>query len=263
LIRWDVLAELMAPRPMPGREMWGRFARKYDGFARLETEFTRHQIDAMHLAPDETVLDIGAGPGRITIPAARLAGRVTALDTSGPMLDVLAENARSAGLENITPLHLRWEDVVIGQNVERHDVVVASRSPGVRDLRKLDEAAVRRAYVMLFAGASLKEFHDELLDGIQEPPPPRPRMRGILSAAALVFNQLCDMDIDANVTYVPDGFTRWYGSREEAYADLSWLKVPPEHLDRFHRNVEPHFRPENGGVRLLRETKTVIVWWSK
>jgi SAM-dependent methyltransferase len=261
-IRWDVLAELAAPRTQPGREVWDRFATRYDGYAHLESEFTRHQIDSMRLAPDETVLDIGAGPGRIAVPAARLARRVTALDASKPMLAVLEQNARVAGVDNLRPLHLAWEDAVVGENLERHDVVVASRSPGMRDLKKLDAVAIKRAYVMLFAGISLKGFHDELLEGIQDPPP-RPPLHRLLSPAALVFNQLCDMGIDASVTYVPDGFTKWYPSREAAYADLAWLGVPPEHAERLRRNLEPHLREEDGGVRLLRETKTVIVWWSK
>jgi hypothetical protein len=263
LINWDVLAGLIFPGPGPGPGIWDRFAVEYDGYARLETEFTRFQIEAMNLSADESLLDIGAGPGRITVPAAKIAGRVTALDASGPMLEVLGRNVCTAGLVNVSRVHMPWEQVVIGEHVQPHDVVIASRSPGMRDLRKLDSAAIKRAYVMLFSGPSLKEFHDELLDGVLDVPAQRRPMRGSLSGHALVFNQLCDMGIDPNVTFVPDGFTNWYETRDSAYRDLSWLHVPADRVERFRHNVDAYLQPENGGYRLLEQTKTAIVWWSK
>ncbi|MDD8025622.1 MAG: methyltransferase domain-containing protein [Acidobacteriota bacterium] len=56
------------------------------------------------LAPGETVVDIGSGPGFIALPAARLVGsrgRVIGLDVSPIMLAELRKNARRAGLSNV------------------------------------------------------------------------------------------------------------------------------------------------------------------
>ncbi|WP_051476981.1 methyltransferase domain-containing protein [Arthrobacter sp. Br18] len=52
----------------------------------------------------ERVLDVYAGTGSATIPAAQLAGpagRVDAVDSSGPMLDFARSKAEAMGLENI------------------------------------------------------------------------------------------------------------------------------------------------------------------
>lgn len=268
LINWDVLSDLLMSGRMPEPDVWDKFATRYNGFAHLETEFTKFQIEAMDLSASDTVLDVGAGPGRITVPTARKVKSVTALDGSLPMLEVLQRNVKEAHLDNVSVLHLPWEDAVVGENLPLYDVVIASRSPGIRDLHKLNAAARKYVYVMLFSGPSLKEFYDELVEGIEDPPKhngrARPAMlKGSLSGHALVFNRLCEMGIDASVQYVPDGFTRWYKTAEEAYQDLQWLVIPPERQSRFRENVNRYLFPEQGGYRLLKTTKTVIVWWKK
>lgn len=65
-------------------------------------EQRRRTLDAMALQPGETVLDIGCGPGYLTLDIARQVGargRVVAVDTSEPMLDIA--RARCAGEDRI------------------------------------------------------------------------------------------------------------------------------------------------------------------
>jgi ubiquinone/menaquinone biosynthesis C-methylase UbiE len=52
----------------------------------------------------KTILDIGAGTGRLTIPMARKARLVYALDILKPNLDLMMRKARKAGLKNIKAL---------------------------------------------------------------------------------------------------------------------------------------------------------------
>lgn len=51
--------------------------------------------------PTTTVVDLGAGSGQLSIPLARQAGRVLAVDISPTMIDLLRANALSAGITNI------------------------------------------------------------------------------------------------------------------------------------------------------------------
>jgi ubiquinone/menaquinone biosynthesis C-methylase UbiE len=53
-------------------------------------------------APGEDVLDVGAGTGLLTIPAAGAAEQVTAVDVSQAMCTRLSELVESAGLQNVT-----------------------------------------------------------------------------------------------------------------------------------------------------------------
>ncbi len=58
------------------------------------------------ISPGAKLLDIGAGTGAFTIPLAKIAGRVIALDPSGYQLDVLRR--KSEGLQNIYFIQDEW-----------------------------------------------------------------------------------------------------------------------------------------------------------
>jgi SAM-dependent methyltransferase len=66
---------------------------------------TRITLEHVGVRPGERCLDVGAGPGRLTIPAARLVGAqgsVVALDTQPEMLDRLRQRLEQEGLANVT-----------------------------------------------------------------------------------------------------------------------------------------------------------------
>lgn len=69
-----------------------------------------------------TVVDVGAGTGRLTVPLARRSGRVLAVDASRGMLEVLEQRIAAAGLDNVRSVHARWEDA----DDIRGDVAVCS-----------------------------------------------------------------------------------------------------------------------------------------
>ena len=57
------------------------------------------------MQPDETVLDIGCGPGTFVIPLAQQCQAVYALDYSQGMLDMVQQYKEKHQLNNITLLH--------------------------------------------------------------------------------------------------------------------------------------------------------------
>lgn len=65
-------------------------------------ERTEMEISKIELNPEYTVLDIGAGTGRLAIPIAKTVKMVTAIDPSKGMLSYLRENMEKEGVENIT-----------------------------------------------------------------------------------------------------------------------------------------------------------------
>jgi ubiquinone/menaquinone biosynthesis C-methylase UbiE len=61
-------------------------------------------LDILEVEPGMSFLDVGSGPGRITIPAAERVGsvgQVTALDIQPEMLVMVKERAEKHGLQNI------------------------------------------------------------------------------------------------------------------------------------------------------------------
>lgn len=153
--RWEEMAALDGERGAPGAVFSGkrgeRFARQVLGTGDDDpfVQRVRATIDS-----SATVLDVGAGPGRIALPLAATAQAVTAVDPSPDMLEILRREARRRGLDNIDTVTGLWEET----NVPAADVAVCAYVlPIVEDaevfLRKLDAAARRRVFVAL-AGVS-------------------------------------------------------------------------------------------------------------
>jgi len=84
-------------------------------------------ISLLSPAPEDKVLDVGCGPGTLTIPLARLVRSVTALDTSEGMLSVLKRRAAEDSLENIRIVKRFWREAEPGVDIANdYDIIVAS-----------------------------------------------------------------------------------------------------------------------------------------
>lgn len=114
---------------------------------------SRRILDRLDLKPGMRVLDIGAGPGRLSIPAAlRVSpeGNVVALDIQGSMLSILEGRALRAGLRNVKTVHGRLEPGVLEEAAfDRALMVLVLGEIPNRDL------ALRVAYAALKPGGVL------------------------------------------------------------------------------------------------------------
>jgi SAM-dependent methyltransferase len=75
----------------------GRYDHKEDAEGPAEAALVRSLVSG----DSPTIVDFGAGTGQFALAAARLGGRIVAVDVSEPMLAHLAAKAESAGLTNI------------------------------------------------------------------------------------------------------------------------------------------------------------------
>ena len=90
------------------QEGYGRWARLYDWFARATASVggvRRGCVDALDLAPGDTFVENGCGPG-VNLPALREAvgpdGRVVGVDITGPMLRRARRLVARRGWENVS-----------------------------------------------------------------------------------------------------------------------------------------------------------------
>ena len=63
------------------------------------------------LGADAKILDVGGGSGRLALPLATRAKRVTVVEPSEDSVELLNERAAEAGITNITVINESWEDV--------------------------------------------------------------------------------------------------------------------------------------------------------
>lgn len=241
--------------------VWDRRAGAYDR-ARGE-ERGADEVSLMTIGPDDTVLDIGAGTGRLAVPMVRRARHVTALDPSGKMLAILGRHMQEAGLRNYTCMKVRWEDVTPGVDIGPHTVVVAANSLGFadlkRELRKIDAAATRAVYLFWHAGAWREADEQDL-------------WRDVFGAEGggypdylFVVHVLHDLGIYANVRIYPTESVTPYPSPEAAAADWTRMHDPPAGKEEA---VVEHFRkvlaPDGkGGYVLVRRRRKAMIWWEK
>ena len=100
-----------------GAEHW---AKVFDDPARDSWQRPHEVIQALALAPDSVVADIGAGTGYFTIRIAHMtpAGRVYAVDIEPDMIQQLAVRARRENLQNVTPLLAEPSDPMLPAPVD-------------------------------------------------------------------------------------------------------------------------------------------------
>ncbi|MDD1760737.1 MAG: class I SAM-dependent methyltransferase [Methanothrix sp.] len=90
---------------------------------------------------DTSVLDVGAGTGRLAIPLARIADKVTVLEPSHTNQKLMRDNAVLAGVDNLEYIESLWSDFEIP---EKYDLVFSVWSPAIRDppsLLKMNQAS--------------------------------------------------------------------------------------------------------------------------
>lgn len=180
-------------------ELWNERA---DNFARvLDPKKKQKRMDQIFSLLDEIgfraegsrILDIGCGPGAISIPLARAGAEVTSLDISYKALEYLKANAEREGL-SIEPIEASWWTADIDELGLRNkfDLVVVSATPSVKDLETFERmiACSRKfCYYSHFLPGGRGQANDEALRAILEKESPRPS-RGSMSGFMYNFMYL-------------------------------------------------------------------------
>jgi ubiquinone/menaquinone biosynthesis C-methylase UbiE len=85
------------------RGAWNDIAAGYDEFVtHTEVWLAGEALRRAQLSPGERFLDVAAGCGGLSLPAARLGAKVVATDWSPAMIQLLEARARKEGLANLT-----------------------------------------------------------------------------------------------------------------------------------------------------------------
>lgn len=246
--------------------IWDRRAPAYHRVTGEGERATDRDLSFIDLRPGDTVLDMGAGTGRLAVPIAGRVARVTALDPSGGMLAILQERMKKKGCSNYAYMQMRWEDVEIGRDIEPHDVVVAAFSLGFYDLgaaiEKLDRAARRAVYIYWHAGEWRGPEEMALYRAVFGE---ENTMQKGYPDYIFPLNILHDAGIYAHVHIYPAMWDSCYAGVNEAVQD--WITMHhPELTDRSPVNAffSRVLRPDGSGRMLYTAVRpTAVIWWTK
>jgi len=247
--------------------IWDRKAAAYQKATKGERRGTDRDLEFIHLLPEDTVLDVGAGTGRLAVPIAGRVAHVTALDASAVMLEILMQNMEREGRSNYTCVHMKWEDVVTGKDIEQHDVVIAAFSLGFFELgaalAKLDSSARRAVYLFWHAGEWRGPDEMELYRAVIGE---QGAMQKGYPDYMFPVNILHDAGIYASVRVYDATWETTYESVDEAVASWVQLHCPglPDTtpVEEFFTRVLHREKP--GGPLVYRSTRpTAVVWWEK
>ncbi|MEM1574100.1 MAG: class I SAM-dependent methyltransferase [Candidatus Methanomethylicaceae archaeon] len=258
MIDWNELWKIMNLRRARALNIkfWDLEADNSDELNELMKDLTKKQIEMLDIDYNETLLEIGPGWGRLTIPLAKMVKEICVVEPSKNMIEKLQKNAQLNGLNNIRIINKRWEDV---DDLLEYDVVLASFSLLMLDLKKalekMNSTAKERVYIFASAdewmprGIQKALFNDDIK---------------IYSDYIIILNLLYSIGIRANVQILDYEYKRCFNSFEEAlraFSDIyNFLKLDEDILRNYLKNSLIEM---TNGFCYKDQKKVALIWWRK
>lgn len=234
----------------PKADHWRKLAHRFAPATRekaLQDE-TLIAIDRFVRATD-TVLDVGAGAGRLAVPLAERCAHVTAVEPSEAMQARLEEQAKAWNVSNLDIVRSGWEDA----EVEPADIVICAHVVYTvteidRFLAKLTEKSRRDVIVVVFEEPAMANYFPlwNLVHG-------EPRIA--LPCFSELKDVLSEMGIEFKVDALPEWQSRPFADFDSAYEESLarlFISLSPSNTgltSRLRAALEDSLEPAEDGLR--------------
>ncbi|MCD4821255.1 MAG: class I SAM-dependent methyltransferase [Methanococcoides sp.] len=220
-------------------------------------------LSELDLRADLRVLDIGSGPGALAIPISKLVREVVAVEPSDGMISVLQENIEKLDISNINCIHKGWEDIDIDELGGKFDIIIASYSLNVPDIRqtfeKIQDVSSGSVYVYWFAGeTSWDDQYRAIWPALHnEEYHSSPKCN-------VMYNVLYDMGLFPNMEVFPMQRSMTFSSMDEAVKHYvphyrAYTDEQVSILREYLKEILPV--NEDGSILHLGDTTRVRMWW--
>lgn len=242
-------------------DMWADRAHEFkEGVKRkwVRPDSSRDFILAQ-LEADSTVLDIGAGTGAWSILMAPHVKRVTAVEPSNAMIEVMRKDLEAENITNVSIVQGSWPDV----SVERHDFSLCSHAMySSTDLTAFVlkmAACTRRTCFLLLRAPTLDGVRAEAAKHIWGQPLDSPNF-------TIAYNILLQAGIYANVLMENTGLwkPRISSSLEDALSTMHrflGLNDSGEHDGYLMKLLRRRLVWKNGKYEWPPEVRSALVYW--
>ena len=241
-------AQSDAMRPaQPPVDHWRPYARQFSADPRRSGDALLDRL-LEEISPDHTVIDVGAGGGRLALPIALHCSHVTAVEPSPAMGEVLSSVAREHGIENISLVQSDWEEARVDPAAQTLCVHVLYTIQDIEGfVGKLQDHARKQVMVVMY-GAPPQSQNYPLWEKVHGTPrlplPSVPEFKEVLS----------ELGIDAREEPLLAQPARGFDSLEQALDQLSqrlYLDEDDPKRDMLARML-PQELEESGGVFRIR-----------
>ena len=238
---------------------------KADSFSKRNQDSAYSSLFLSHLPLKSTysVLDIGSGPGTLAIPISIKVKNVTAIDFSSGMLNTLDTISSVRQINNIQTIQCAWEDDWAAKEIKPHDIAIASRSMGVRDLaaalHKINNYAKR--YVFISDRIGDTPFEKSAFQALGRPFETGPDY-------IYTLNTLYTLGIYPNVTVLKLDRNNVYPGMAEAVDSYSWMfrDITPEETILLEKYISSRIVSAADGKIVVRRDNPpcwALIWWEK
>jgi 2-polyprenyl-3-methyl-5-hydroxy-6-metoxy-1,4-benzoquinol methylase len=144
----------------PDADSWKKLAHRFVPADRAQAFKDETLIAVLnYIRPQDTVLDVGAGAGRLAVPLAEKCSHLTAVEPSEAMRARLTEQAAAWDVKNLEIVNANWPSV----EIEPAEVVICAHVIYTtreieRFLRKLTEASRRDVIVIVFEEPAMANY---------------------------------------------------------------------------------------------------------
>ena len=213
ILREHAQSDSMKPEPREA-DFWNPYARNFRTDPRREGD---ELLDFLlpQVTPEDTLIDVGAGGGRLALPLALHCRRVVAVEPSPSMCAVLRETAAEHNIDNVSLIESDW----LNATVEQAEIVLCSHVVyAVPDIgpfvRKLEDSAARRVLVVLYQAPPQSQTYPlwgRVHGTPRLPLPSLPEFQEVLA----------EMGISPSVSPLPGQPSRGFDSLEDAVDQLT------------------------------------------
>jgi hypothetical protein len=177
------------------------------------------------------------------------------------MRTILEKRQAADQVSNIVTLPLLWEDITIGKEIKPHDIVLASHSLTMYDLKeallKINRAAKREVWLILFAGNRMESWTREILMKAGVDPNIKQKPFDYL----IVYSMLHSLEIYANITICTYDFSDTYPDIETAVQDWRLMYNISSENQVFTQEMMHRLIHTNNTYSLARTSRIAIIHW--
>ena len=215
-------------------------------------------LDRLHreIEPRHTLIDAGAGAGRLALPLALKCSHVTAVEPSPAMASAFQQQASDYNIRNVSLVEATWE----AAEIQPADIVLCAHVLyTVREVgafvEKLEAQANRRVLIIVFDAAPQSQVYPlwPRVHGEERLPlPSLPELKQVLE----------EMGISPRVSQLPLRSRRGYETLEQALEQIGsrLFLEPGSPKQMLLEQVVPGLLEEQHGELFIRDSRPQTPW---